>query len=533
MNYSIIRFNKKNVITGLHKAWVNSLSSLDEYYEKYCSLKEVDLTSICNLDSVKKGDTVEGIWDFVTQLEIDKRMIKLMVMQLRNEVVDSDLSFRELLDSGLVSRDYLLDELRRDNLTFDTWMEKYTDLGKSEMARLETIKIQEAEESALRKTDIEAFDEHYSGACFSLPGIAGKMGADVYYTVQVPFSQLAQLFKVEDDSLPLEFRAQRPVNKKRVEDLTQYILDRHLDYTLPALTASISEQMKFVPAEGFSNVGAVQIPMGATSLVNDGQHRLVSCIKALAAMPSLKYQSLSIVLFYDQGLQRSQQIFADVNNNTKIPSKALSVLFDRHNMLNLLIVEALEFTGLKNSVDFENTSVKAKSSKIWSVVAIKKAVEMVTGLNQKKADALSDDEFEHFKKVIISFLNALVAHGGGDLAGIVSSNSMLALLDARQNKINTHVAYLHSVAITAKQLLVSGFKPDTFDALAGLKELGVNKTDAVWRERLVGKCGKMNPSITGVKLGAAVMLKHLDIDAPADIAQLESLMFEPSTSLTV
>jgi len=525
MKTLFVRFNKQNLITGIHKAYVAALSNLDQYFEQYCSVKEVDLTGLCNLDTLKKGDTVQGIWDFVTQHEVDKRMVNLMVMQLRHEFVDSDETASELRKKGLTHKNYLVEELHRDSLTFDAWMEKYLEAGEARLAELEEKKLEEAEIAALKKANLEAIEEYQAKACISLPGIAGRMGADIYYTVQVPFAQLRLLFGINDESLPIELRAQRPVNAKRAQAICDYIIDRSSDYTLPALTASVSEKMTFIPAQGFTNVGSVQIPIGS-NLINDGQTRYSGCLLALEKMPSLKNQSISIVIFYDQGLERSQQIFSDINDNALKPSGALSVLFDKTSILNQLINESLEFTGLKSVVDYENTTIKAKSSKVWSVIAIKRAIELLTGLNKAKADKLTDDEYDYHKRVVIQWLEKFVKSAGGDLAGIIKSESMVALLDARKNKINTHVAYLHAAAIASREILNLGFTDTTFDKLIGLKDLSVSKTAPIWSERLVGKCGKMNPSVTGIKLGAAVMLKQFDIGAPEDIAELESLMFE-------
>lgn len=114
--------------------------------------------------------------------------------------------------------------------------------------------------------------------------------------------------------------------------------------------------MKFDSVDGFSNMGMVQIPVGATMLINDGQHRASGIEILLARNPNFKNDSVSVVLFYDQGLFNSQQMFADINDKAVKPSKALNILFDRSNLLNRLVIESIEEADIKRAVEFERTS---------------------------------------------------------------------------------------------------------------------------------------------------------------------------------
>lgn len=73
--------------------------------------------------------------------------------------------------------------------------------------------------------------------------------------------------------------------------------------------------MKFVPADSNENAGILEIDMTASFLINDGQHRKAAIEAAIAEDESLKEETISIVLYKDQGLQRSQQMFTDLNKH--------------------------------------------------------------------------------------------------------------------------------------------------------------------------------------------------------------------------
>ena len=56
-------------------------------------------------------------------------------------------------------------------------------------------------------------------------------------------------------------------------------------------------------------------------------------LNAIKEDPSLKEETISIVLYSDQGLQRSQQIFTDLNKNAVKTSNSISELYDSRDEL--------------------------------------------------------------------------------------------------------------------------------------------------------------------------------------------------------
>ncbi len=98
-----------------------------------------------------------------------------------------------------------------------------------------------------------------------------------------------------------------------------------------AITASIDGNVHFQPSSNDANgerVGALEVPMDAKFIVNDGQHRRAAIELALHNNPKIGDETIAVVFYVDVGLKRCQQMFADLNRYAVRPSRSLSVLYD-------------------------------------------------------------------------------------------------------------------------------------------------------------------------------------------------------------
>src|SRR5580765_8265037 len=106
------------------------------------------------------------------------------------------------------------------------------------------------------------------------PAMRGEMGKRAYYVTMVKMSLVPKLFKFKDwAELPPEQRAQRVIQKSRIPEITQYILENEDGYLFSSLTASYNAEPKFTAIPGHSDLGVLQIPFEADLVINDGQHR--------------------------------------------------------------------------------------------------------------------------------------------------------------------------------------------------------------------------------------------------------------------
>ena len=168
---------------------------------------------------------------------------------------------------------------------------------------------------------------------YRFPVVKGIQARKEYYIAMISLRMLPQLFHDTDELVEPEHRAQRKLNKTRIPIISRYILDNRDSYVFSALAASIDGEYEFKPDKNNSNTGILIIAKDARFLINDGQHRKAAILAALNDDPSLGEETISIVLYADQGLQRSQQIFTDLNKNAVKTSKSIAELYDSRDPL--------------------------------------------------------------------------------------------------------------------------------------------------------------------------------------------------------
>ena len=164
---------------------------------------------------------------------------------------------------------------------------------------------------------------------YKFPVVKGFQAKHDYYIAMVPLKMLVRLFPSDEEYVSPEYRAQRKINESRIPIITKYILENRDSYVFSALAASIDGEYKFLPVSDNANIGVLEVSMDAKFLINDGQHRKSAIIAALKEDESLGDETISIVFFADEGLERSQQIFTDLNKNAVKTSNSISELYER------------------------------------------------------------------------------------------------------------------------------------------------------------------------------------------------------------
>ena len=71
------------------------------------------------------------------------------------------------------------------------------------------------------------------------PVIRGLQAKREYYVAMWSLRMLRQISIFDEDELPAELRAQRILNKTRIPDISNYIIDNPDNYVFSALTVSI------------------------------------------------------------------------------------------------------------------------------------------------------------------------------------------------------------------------------------------------------------------------------------------------------
>ena len=166
---------------------------------------------------------------------------------------------------------------------------------------------------------------------YVFPAIRGIQAQREYYVSMCPLRLIPKLFLFDEEEIVPELRAQRHLNRSRVPEMSRYLTKNPDGYVFSAITASIDGEVMFdqFTEEGdASRIGLLHIPMSARFIINDGQHRRAAIETALRECPELGHETIAVVFFLDIGLERCQQMFADLNRYAIRPSTSIGILYD-------------------------------------------------------------------------------------------------------------------------------------------------------------------------------------------------------------
>ena len=289
-------------------------------------------------------------------------------------------------------------------------------------------------------------DETYS---YNFPAIRGVQAGREYYVSMCPLELVVKLIKFNEEGEPPEISAQRFLNKSRIPAIASYIVDNTDSYAFSSLTVSVDSRVKFSAYEESGNgrkLGTITIPMDARFLINDGQHRRAAIERALEDAPQLKSETISIVIYVDLGLKRSQQLFADLNRYAVRPTQSLSILYDHRDPLSRMayrvICEVKVFSGMTETA---KSTISNRSRKLFTLSGIYQATCKL--LCKTKGDDVSEKETH----LAINFWNEVSKHiNEWQLAakGKVTSSEL------RSDFIHSHSIALQAIAAAGCELII-------------------------------------------------------------------------------
>lgn len=212
-------------------------------------------------------------------------------------------------------------------------------------------------------------------ASFVFPAVKGIQANKEYFTAMVPLEIIPKIFQFSDEELPPEIRAQRVLNRSRIPEMRDYIINNPESYVFSSLTVSVDGAMLFEPInEVDPMIGHISISMSARFLINDGQHRRAAIAEAIKINPDLKHEHISVVFYHDKGLKSSQQMFSDLNRYAIRPTKSINILFNSREESSIIAKEVVKdvsvFTGLTEK---EKTTVSNRSKALFTLSAISTA----------------------------------------------------------------------------------------------------------------------------------------------------------------
>ncbi len=325
---------------------------------------------------------------------------------------------------------------------------------------------------------------------------------------------IPKIFMFDEEEVPPELRAQRTLNRARIPEIVSYLIENSKDYTLSAITASIDGQITFEPYEDTGlgqNLGILSVSMDAKILINDGQHRRAAIEYAIQENPELGYDNIPVLFFIDEGLQKSQQMFADLNKHAVRPSDSISTLYDRRDstaeLARQMVKQVKVFSRL---TEMERSSISNRSTKLFTLSAIKNASKSL--LAKGKNDSVEDTEAalagEYWNEVAANMPDWQLA-----------LEKKVATSELREQYIHAHAVMLQAMGNIGAGLLVRP-KTQWAGVLKALKDIDWARANQHWEGRAMHH-GRISKARSSVVLTGNYIKQQLGIPLTASEQEYE------------
>ena len=335
--------------------------------------------------------------------------------------------------------------------------------------------------------------------------IRGVQAKREFYTIMCTFATITKHFEFDNDPrIAPEQRAQRKLRESRVPEIASYILDNRDTYVFSSITVSVGDRLRFIPSPGQGSdgrLGKLYIPLDAPILINDGQHRCAAIRSAFERDPTLEGERVSVVVFEDRGLKRSQQMFADLNKHAVKPTRSLGLLYDHRDTYARFIVTMInDIEVFAGRVEMERTNISHRSKKLFTLNGIADATRYLLRMRPKTKSIAAEKQ-----RLAVDFWNRTAANipeWGLLMEGRMTTAEM------RKGYVHAHTNMLNALGIVGH---VVAKRDDWQGVLKGLQGVDWRKGSPVWQDKIVMD-GRMLKNRLGIKRAANALLAELGLD---------------------
>ncbi len=348
---------------------------------------------------------------------------------------------------------------------------------------------------------------------YQFPAVRGSQAGKDYYICMVPLGLLGKIFLIDNNDVAPEHRAQRKINEARIPEIRDYILSNRDTYVFSALAASVDGNMNFVPSANNGNTGLLEIDMEAHFLINDGQHRKAAIEAALFEDETLKEETISVVMYKDQGLQSSQQMFTDLNKHAVTTSKSLNTLYeskDRVAIITKNVVNGIDF--LRKYTDKEKDNLSKFSSNIFTLNTFYSANKRIIKII---GDSEESEKYIHdFWDYVVNNMREWNEMDKGEL----SKKSL------REDYITTQGLIILALGRLC-EFFCQNTGIDMKEALNGLRTIDwLRNNEKCWLNRAIKPNGKINRNEQGIFLTYIQIKRLLELPISNEEEKKEQIM---------
>lgn len=338
---------------------------------------------------------------------------------------------------------------------------------------------------------------------YRFPVVRGVQAGKEYYIAMVPLKMLGKLFPNDDEYVLPEYRAQRKLNESRIPEIKKYILDNQDTYVFSALAASIDGEFNFEKI-GDTDTGILNVDMDAKFLINDGQHRKAAILAAIEEHPELGSETISVVLYEDTGLSRSQQMFTDLNKHAVKTSNSIAELYDSRDRLAVITRNVIaEIPFLNEYVDKERDNLGKFSSALFTLNTFYTANKKI--LRRKELD----DEFSSFLK---EYWSSVTDH---ILPWKEMSNKEISKKELREQYIATQAVVIQAFGRIGAYLF-DHRELSLQEYAMKIENINWKRNSDDWCLRVIRSNGRMINNAEAIVLTGNVIKKYMGLQLTAD-----------------
>lgn len=346
--------------------------------------------------------------------------------------------------------------------------------------------------------------------CYRFPAVRGIQAGKEYYIAMIPLRLLGRIFGSDDEYVPPEYRAQRRLNTTRIPVIKDYILDNRDSYVFSALAAAIDGEHKFVAADASGDLGILEVSMDARFMIVDGQHRKASIIEAIGEDDSLNTETISVVLYEDEGLEHSQQMFTDLNKHTVKTSNSIAELYDSRDALAVItrrVVSSIDF--FNQYTDKEKDILGKFSSNFFTLNTFYKSNKKI--LKCAECDETTEGFLKRYWSTVAQHI----------VPWTELTNKELSKVDLREQYIITQAIIIQALGALGNYYFTH---PEITleESIAGLEKVDWLRSADCWKDRVIRSNGKIINSTDAARLASNVLKLVLNIPLDDEDLSYES-----------
>jgi DNA sulfur modification protein DndB len=216
------------------------------------------------------------------------------------------------------------------------------------------------------------------------------------------------------------------------------------------------------------------------------------------------------VFFLDQGLERCQQMFSDLNRHAVRATRSIGILYDHRDERGLVAKEVLKQTlTFQDVVEYERSALSPKSRKLFPLSSIYTAT-----------NALMQGAHEPVERIIsfsVEFWNT-VAEQFPEWEAV--RRRQMPAGEVRSEFIHSHGIALHALARVGNTILKKDIK-SWKSAVGKLSTLDWRRKNTLLWEGRAMSGGRVSKSGNHVALTTAAIKKHIGIPLTAEEQRAE------------